>query len=116
MGMLELVVRSRLGRDGIIHTSSSLVTHIKKRADSSLRLSMKKKIYFFFLSVSHTLIPLIQTKNFFVAKALFISLCLRLYNINIYFLTRVLCGTNKRPDNKKDISFLLSGLAFVIFN
>lgn len=28
MGMLELVVRSRLGRDGINHTSSSLVTHI----------------------------------------------------------------------------------------
>jgi hypothetical protein len=27
MGMLELVVRSRLGRDGIIRTSSSLVTH-----------------------------------------------------------------------------------------
>jgi hypothetical protein len=25
--MLELVVRSRLGRDGINHTSSSLVTH-----------------------------------------------------------------------------------------
>jgi hypothetical protein len=25
--MLELVVRSRLGRDGIIRTSSSLVTH-----------------------------------------------------------------------------------------
>ena len=28
MGMLELVVRSRLGRDGLIRTSSSLVTHI----------------------------------------------------------------------------------------
>ena len=27
MGMLELVVRSRLGRDGNNHTSSSLVTH-----------------------------------------------------------------------------------------
>jgi hypothetical protein len=27
MGMLELVVRSRLGRDGLIRTSSSLVTH-----------------------------------------------------------------------------------------
>ena len=27
MGMLELVVRSRLGRDGLIHTSSSLFTH-----------------------------------------------------------------------------------------
>ena len=27
MGMLELVVRSRLGRDGIIRTSSSLVIH-----------------------------------------------------------------------------------------
>ena len=27
MGMLELVVRSRLGRDGFIRTSSSLVTH-----------------------------------------------------------------------------------------
>lgn len=30
MGMLELVVRSRLGRDGINHASSSLVTHTKK--------------------------------------------------------------------------------------
>jgi hypothetical protein len=29
MGMLELVDRSRLGRDGIYFTSSSLVTHIK---------------------------------------------------------------------------------------
>jgi hypothetical protein len=28
MGMLELVVRSRLGRGGINRTSSSLVTHI----------------------------------------------------------------------------------------
>ena len=28
MGMLELVVRSRLGRDGLVRTSSSLVTHI----------------------------------------------------------------------------------------
>lgn len=27
MGMLELVVRSRLGRDGLNRTSSSLVTH-----------------------------------------------------------------------------------------
>lgn len=31
MGMLELVVRSRLGRDGLIRTSSSLVTHMGNR-------------------------------------------------------------------------------------
>ena len=31
MGMLELVVRSRLGRDGLIRTSSSLVTHTIKK-------------------------------------------------------------------------------------
>ena len=30
MGMLELVDRSRLGRDDNVHTSSSLVTHIFK--------------------------------------------------------------------------------------
>ena len=41
MGMLELVVRSRLGRDGNNHTSSSLVTH--------KYLYNIKLVYFFFL-------------------------------------------------------------------
>jgi hypothetical protein len=58
MGMLELVVRSRLGRDGFIRTSSSLVTHIFFFSSYYFLLYLKKIQYY--ISFKEVIVQLVE--------------------------------------------------------